>query len=135
MEKYFIVNNNCYYFVKFSSLKTLGRLFWQSIVRVLIYRSKTTRTRDPRTAWSADRSVRVGPRFFRFLWSWCGPEILKFFWSWCGAVLKFHFFFWSAGPHRTTCSEDRPALVRGSLPRTMFNSLKCVIFDQKLVGQ
>ena len=28
------------------------------------------RNRDPRTAWSADRSVRVGARFFRFLWSW-----------------------------------------------------------------
>ena len=28
-----------------------------------------TSSRDPRTAWSADRSVRVGARFFRFLWS------------------------------------------------------------------
>ena len=37
--------------------------------------------RDPRTAWrtdrdswtdSEDRSVRLGPRFFKFFWSWSG---------------------------------------------------------------
>ena len=29
-------------------------------------------TRDPRTAWSEDRSVRLGPRFSKIFWSWSG---------------------------------------------------------------
>ena len=42
--------------------------------------------RDPRTAWSEDRSVRLGPRFSKFFWSWCGSvrDFLIFFWSWSG---------------------------------------------------
>ena len=53
--------------------------------------------RDPRTAWSAHRSVRVGAIFFGF------------YWSWCGAVLKFQNFSGAAW------CVDQPALVRGSL--------------------
>ena len=53
--------------------------------------------RDPRTAWSAHRSLRVGAIFFGF------------YWSWCGAVLKFQNFSGAAW------CVDQPALVRGSL--------------------
>ena len=82
----------------------------------------TVLIRDPRTASSAHRSVRVGAIFFGFYWSWCGAvrvfqkfvgtgalrsEFLKILWSWCGAVLRFQIFFCAArcGPtHRTTRS-------------------------------
>ena len=40
-------------------------------------------TRDPHTAWSAHRSVRVGAIFFGFYWSWCAPPGPRTNRLWC----------------------------------------------------
>ena len=35
------------------------------------------KTRDPRTAWTGDRLVRIWPIFPNFWWSWSGPRFLN----------------------------------------------------------
>ena len=75
------------------------RTMWSQAVPI----TRCVQPRDPRTTWSAHRSVRVGAIFFGFYWSRCGPKVLKFFWSWCGA--------------------DQPALVRGSLVQPFSENL------------
>ena len=59
------------------------------------------RTRDPRTAWSAHRSVRVGAIFFVFL-------------CWCGAVLRFQNFIVRCGIAQIPAPAASGALITGS---------------------
>ena len=56
--------------------------------------------RNPRTAWSGDRPVRIGPIISKFWWSWTGPRFGNFCWSWSSPVPGFEFFLGS-GPIRS----------------------------------
>ena len=58
-----------------ASLKALESS-WNSIFAILFSNNQTLNhllnqihTRDPRTAWSENQSVRLGPRFYKFCWS------------------------------------------------------------------
>ena len=65
------------------------------------------RVRDPRTARSGDRLVRIGPRFSKFFCSWFGPiRDLEFFNVLAPSGLRFWSFFnrlWSVDPLRQWC--------------------------------
>ena len=76
-------------------------------------------TRDPRTAWSAHCSVRVGAIFFGF------------YWSWCCAVRVFKVFSVVMGCGTKPGPRTNPALVRGSLNETLIWS--CMLFIKFLI--
>ena len=60
------------------SLRHSNRLKWPYKVPSKTFTANTLgkswngASRDPRTAWSEDRSVRLRPRFSKFYWSWSG---------------------------------------------------------------
>ena len=66
----------------FRPLSFLLRLTWVENMwlpnYLVFYRNKYLhKVRDPRTARSGDRSVRVGPRFSKICWSWFGSVLVR----------------------------------------------------------
>lgn len=69
--------------------------------------------RDPRTTWSEDWSVRLGPRYSKLCWSWSGSVLdFSFFRSWSVPVL------W---PDRTARFRSLDPCLTGQIYRYFFN--------------
>ena len=98
-----------------------GFSFWAASMRCLPELSYWVLCRDPRTAWSAHRSVRVGAIFFGF------------YWSWCGAVRVFQKLFGTGAVRSEILTERLMMLISGVALLTNYQSPRVERFNFHLI--